>query len=204
MRCCAYANSKQRVGLEFPFLDLLGDGYSSFRWAPAQLITAGHDIAIDGSRAYGTEVTAATFTPQCDAYEDIGLGHTHFEARGADRHVYASMGFRPLIETKRATQYPLALYKNITNQPTFANGSTCDNMIRLFNTSMSTGVHEPVQVLGNVDVKNMAPVSGDAVWKNVFGIQVATPFIENNYLDCWSMQGYSGTGGNGDTSSAGI
>lgn len=86
----------------------------------------------------------------------------------------------------------------MTNQPTFANGSTCDNMIRLFNLSMSTGAYEPVPVRGSVRA-NIAPFQSEGEWTGVYGVQVATPFIENNYLDCRAMQGYAGTGGNGDS-----
>lgn len=89
------------------------------------------------------------------------------------------------------------MFKNMTNQPTFANGSACDNMVRLFDTSMSRGGHEPVFVRGRVRA-NLAPLEGGEEWAGVYGVQVATPFIENNYLDCRSMQGYTGLGGVGD------
>ncbi len=94
--------------------------------------------------------------------------------------------------------YPLEVFKNITNQPTFANGSTCDNMIRLFNTSMSTGAYEPKVVRGKVRAI-AGPFQGENLWKDVYGVQIATPFIENNYLDCSTMKGYQGTGGPGDS-----
>src|SRR5687768_16772472 len=69
----------QRVGFEFPFLDLAGDGYSSFRWAPAQLISATNDIAVEGSRAYGTIVSPAEYEPLCDAYRRLANGNTYFK-----------------------------------------------------------------------------------------------------------------------------
>jgi len=95
--------------------------------------------------------------------------------------------------------YPLELFKNITNQPTFANASTCDNMIRWFNTSMSVGEFAPAPVLGRIRA-NAFPYEGtEKEWTAVYGVQVATPFIENNYLDCRTMAGYVGTGGPGDS-----
>lgn len=115
--------------------------------------------------------------------------------------------------------YPLDIFKNITNQPTFAKpGGTCDNMIRFFDTAMSRGKFEPVPVKGRVGAVNMFPFVGEDLdsdshsgpsgsdspddagrlrkreweWTDVYGVQVATPFIENNYLDCEAMRGYEG------------
>ncbi|KAH8890051.1 hypothetical protein GQ53DRAFT_782574 [Thozetella sp. PMI_491] len=186
-----------RVGFEFPFLDFFGDGHSSFRWAPSQLISSTNVIALEGSRAYGTVVSPATYDPVCDAYRTLSNGAQYFRGSSLDSPDFIEYemwrvrpaGFNP---------YPLELFKNITNQPTFANGSTCDNMIRLFNTSMSTGPYEPVAVRGRVH-SLAAPFEGERTWTEVYGVQVATPFIENNYLDCRTMQGYEGTGGPGDS-----
>ncbi|OIW30235.1 hypothetical protein CONLIGDRAFT_681011 [Coniochaeta ligniaria NRRL 30616] len=192
-----------RIGLEFPFVDLLGDGHSSFRWAPAQLITADHDIALQGSMAYGTKVSPAAFQPPCDAYQRLPSGApsgaaTSFRATSASTGEYAEVQVSRLPAGSAASPYSIEAFKNITNQPTFANASTCDNMIRLFNSSMSRGEYEPVFVRGRVRA-NVAPLEEAAEWSDVYGVQVATPFVENNYLDCRSMRGYAGTGGGGDS-----
>jgi hypothetical protein len=186
------------VGFEFPFLDLLGDGYSSFRWAPAQLISATNDIALEGSRAYGTIVSPAEYEPLCDAYRSLANGATYFKG--------SSLASSEFIEVEMArlpnptlSPYPLELFKNITNQPTFANATSCDNMIRLFNTTMSVGEYAPVPVRGRVRAIAFPFQGGEKEWTDVYGVQVATPFIENNYLDCRTMKGYSGTGGPGDS-----
>jgi hypothetical protein len=160
------------------------------------LITADHWIAIQGSRDYGTEVSPASFEPVCDAYHHAKGENRYFKATSLSRYAELEMAELPV---SISGLYPLALYKNITNQPTFANGSTCDNMIRLFNTSMTTGAYKPVQVEGRVRA-SLCPWPGEVEWDGVHGIQVATPFIENNYLDCRTMQGYAGTGGSGDSS----
>lgn len=154
------------------------------------MITADHQIAIQGSRDYGTEVTPASFEPACDAYQHTKSRTRYFKATGLSRYAELEMSRLPV---STSGLYPLALYKNITNQPTFANGSTCDNMIRLFNTSLSTGAYEPVRVEGYVRA-NLGPWQGEVEWDGVHGIQVATPFIENNYLECRTMQGYAGKG----------
>lgn len=186
------------MGFEFPFLDLMGDGYSSFRWAPAQLITASNDIAVDGSQAYGTMVSRAVYDPLCDAYRSLSNGAAYFRGSSLASSEFLEMEMMRLARPA-LSPYPLDLFKNITNQPTFANGTTCDNMIRLFNTTMSVGDHAPVPVRGRVRARAFPFQGAEQEWAGVYGVQVATPFIENNYLDCRAMRGYSGTGGPGDS-----
>ncbi|KAK4173811.1 hypothetical protein QBC36DRAFT_193773 [Triangularia setosa] len=187
-----------RVGFEFPFLDFMGDGYSSFRWAPAQLISATNDIALEGSRAYGTIVSPAEYEPLCDAYEALPNGVMHFKGSSVNSAEFIELEMRRL--PLNLSPYPMELFKNITNQPTFANGTSCDNMIRLFNTTMSTGEYAPRAVRGSVKAKTNALFKGaEKEWTEIYGVQVATPFIENNYLDCKTMRGYEGTGGPGDS-----
>ncbi|KAM7204722.1 hypothetical protein V8F20_003506 [Naviculisporaceae sp. PSN 640] len=181
-----------RVGFEFPFLDMLGDGYSSFRWAPEQLITASNTIAVEGSRAYGTMVSPSKYDPVCEAYKARPNGATYFRGSSLSSAEFIELEMKRIQPS--LNPYPLELFKNITNQPTFANGTTCDNMIRLFNTSMSVGEHTPAPVMGKIRA-NAFPFPGEQKqYLDVYGVQITTPFIENNYLDCRTMQGYDGTG----------
>ncbi len=179
-------------------MDLLGDGHSSFRWAPAQLITAAHEIALEGSRAYGTIVSPAKWEPVCDAYRALPNGATYFKGKSLTSSEFVEVEMSRLSDTE-FSPYPLEVFKNITNQPTFANGQTCDNMIRLFNTSMSVGEFAPAPVLGRIKARTFPYEQVEKEWTGIYGVQVATPFIENNYLDCRSMRGYAGTGGPGDS-----
>ncbi|KZL71959.1 hypothetical protein CT0861_01228 [Colletotrichum tofieldiae] len=177
-----------RAGYEFPFLDLLGDGASTFRWAPEQLISATNPTAVTGSEAYGTEVHAATFTPDCNAYEALPQGGgTYFNGSAGTNYVSLEMkkacGSQPF-------PYSLAMFDTIINQPIFANGSTCDQQIRLFNTTVTKGAFEPVPVRGTVK-SNLGPFKTDASFPDVAGFQAATPFIENNYLPCEMFRGYT-------------
>jgi len=81
----------------------------------------------------------------------------------------------------------------VTNQPTFADGLSCDNQINLFNTTLSTGENAPVGVRGEIMMK--APyIPTDTTFRAVYGIKVDIAFIENNQLPCSSLKGYSGTG----------
>jgi hypothetical protein len=178
-------------------VDLSGDGYSSFRWAPAQLISATNDVAIEGSRAYGTIVSPAKYKPLCDAYKRLSNGNTYFRSSSVESPEFVELEMAR-VSDPNLNPYPLELFKNITNQPTFANATTCDNMIRLFNTTMSVGEYAPVSVRGRVKAHAL-PFEAESEWTDIYGVQVATPFIENNYLDCESMRGYSGTGGSGDS-----
>ncbi|KAL1858938.1 hypothetical protein VTK73DRAFT_7734 [Phialemonium thermophilum] len=138
-------------------------------------------------------------------------------------------GSRPFLEVEFApavadgrtgpsSPYSLEVFRNITNQPIFANASTCDNMIRVFDSDLSAGPeHAPAVVRGRVRASQVAPWQGMAQadgevvgdgeeeagslgeweWTGVYGVQVATPFIENGYLECRSLQGYTGEGGPG-------
>lgn len=144
--------------------------------------------------AYGTRVSPAEFEPLCDAYQSLPGGATYFRAKSMGEYAEVEVS---KLSRSAARPYSIEVFKNITNQPTFANGSTCDNMIRLFDSSMSSGAYEPVFVKGRVSA-NIAPLEGAAEWSDVYGVQIATPFIENNYLDCRAMQGYAGTPGLGD------
>ncbi|KXJ93482.1 hypothetical protein Micbo1qcDRAFT_174537 [Microdochium bolleyi] len=56
-----------RMALEFPFVDVLNDGHTSFRWAANMLITAGSP-AIKGTEDFGVTVYPAAFDPPCNAY----------------------------------------------------------------------------------------------------------------------------------------
>ncbi|KAH7137825.1 hypothetical protein EDB81DRAFT_656172 [Dactylonectria macrodidyma] len=175
-----------RAGFEFPFLDILGDGSSSFRWAPEQMISAANLAAIQGSEAYGTEVYPSTFNPPCDAYAMHPDGRTYFNATAG--------GTFMSLQMKRANanepfHYPISLFENITNQPSFANGSTCDQQIRLFNTSLTQVPFQPVPVRGTVK-SNVGPFRCGMTFSNVAGFQVSTAFIENNYLPCEMFRGY--------------
>jgi hypothetical protein len=81
---------------------------------------------------------------------------------------------------------------NITSQPTFSNNPLfCDNYIRLFNTSISQPPFAPQYVQGNVSAVVPYGFAGTTSWSNVYGLLLDTPFIENNYVRCSSLQGSS-------------
>ncbi|KAF2849572.1 hypothetical protein T440DRAFT_130179 [Plenodomus tracheiphilus IPT5] len=179
-----------RAGIEFPFLDLLGDNSTSFKWAPSLLMTATNAIALKGAADYGTNVYPATFKPECDAYAASSIpGITTFSSKSV---AVGNASFAIQFAKMNEEVYPLSYFKNVTNQPMFADGKTCDNMIRLFNTSVTTSPNRIDQVIGSVQA-NIAPLKGVMSWNGVYGLRLDTAFVENNYLPCESLRGY-GTG----------
>ncbi|KUI71502.1 hypothetical protein VM1G_07042 [Cytospora mali] len=183
----------QRFGWSFPFIDLLGDGYSSFTWAPAQMISADHQIAINGSRDYGTTVYATDFEPGCDAYGHLRGRATYFRGRATDDSgIYAHLDFSPL-EKGTHNPFPVEFYQNITNQPIFGDGTQCDSQVRLFNSTINQGEFAPVPVKGTI-FSNLEPLGNMEGLGDVFGLLIDTPFVEYNGLDCASLKGYQGTG----------
>lgn len=157
------------------------------------MISWDNALALEGSRDYGTTVYASDFAPGCDAYEGTGPGGgVRFTGNATDDSgAFVDMSFARLAPGV-GNPFPAEVFQNITNQPIFADGSTCDNQIRLFNSTLNTGTYAPVPVVGNI-LSNIAPL-GEQALRNVFGVLVDTPFVEYNGLDCQTLKGYSGTG----------
>ncbi|KAJ4336357.1 hypothetical protein N0V87_005508 [Didymella glomerata] len=173
-----------RTGIEFPFVDMFNDG-TSFKWNPALLMTAGHEIALKGAGDYGIDVFPAQFDPSCDAYR-AGSKHSETVFAAASENGKASV--ETVFEASHSAEwtFPLEFFKNVTNQPIFADGKTCDNMIRLFNTTVTTSIET---VVGTVRAR-IPPFREEKIWEGVEGIRLDSAFIENNYLSCESFRGY--------------
>lgn len=99
------------------------------------------------------------------------------------------------VDYAKSRGFPLAFYKNVTNQPWFGdNQSICDNMKRYWNTSLSKGKDNKPRNVRSV-IKLSPPLIPEVtLWKGVAGIQATTAFLENNFLPCEQLKGYSGTG----------
>ena len=183
-----HADHEQRVGFEFPFLDLLGDGFSSFKWAPEQMITASNADAISGSREYGTVVYPSTFEPECNAYaRDRNGDTTYFRAQSELAHIALSYTALPPTSCGKGA-IPIDFFKNVTSQPIFVNGSSCCDHTRFYDTPLSLGQHAPVRIQASVEAK-LGPFGTPTSFEGVQGIQVMAPFIENNYVSCESLKG---------------
>jgi hypothetical protein len=164
--------------------------------APAQMISDDNLVAVNGSRDYGTIVHPTKFEPGCEAYGRLPGGSTYFKGHATDgSDKYVMLEFAQLAPGE-ANPYPVEVYQNLTNQPIFANGTQCDRMVRLFNTTISQGQWAPVPVKGTI-FSNLEPMVEDMMdggLGEVFGLLIDTPFIEFNMQDCASLKGYSGTG----------
>ncbi|KAH3945158.1 hypothetical protein HBI56_055110 [Parastagonospora nodorum] len=174
-----------RAGIEFPFIDLLSDNSTSFKYIPTLFMTAGAAIAIKGAQDYGHKVFESEFNPPCDAYRATSDVATSFCATASDAHVDTTFTASPTTP-----QFSLDFFKNITNQVMFADGKSCDNMIRLFNTSLSTAPYGIESVRGSVKAQVPGLFEREQVWDGVEGIRFASAFIENNYLPCENFRGY--------------
>ena len=188
------------VRFTFPFIDLLGDGYSSFRYTGFIYLPADNAFAIGGAEAYGETVLPAFFDPPDAPYEATNYGRQiSFAVYSPDITLIHPEPNRPVARTLfrdsgKIAPVPLAFYKNVTNQPMFGNNtSVCDNMISFWNTTISTGAYEPRGVVGDVLLSPPLVPEG-RVFKGVRGIRADRAFIENNYLPCKSLKGYAGTG----------
>ncbi|KAL8771474.1 MAG: hypothetical protein Q9209_003144 [Squamulea sp. 1 TL-2023] len=187
----------------FPFIDLLGNGYSSFRYTGHIYLPPTNFPAIIGSQKYGYSVISGYFDPPdapymfashngrditSKVYVPVSI-FPNFRRKGSE--LVASTHFRP---ASSMGSVPLSFYKNVTNQVQFGNNTEfCDNWITFWNTSITTGAYEPQPVVGEV-LLSPPIVPSKKVWRNVQGVKADRAFLENNYLNCESLKGWKGTG----------
>ncbi|KAG8879271.1 hypothetical protein FRB97_001801 [Tulasnella sp. 331] len=177
----------------FPFIDLLGDGYSTFTWTPSSFMAV-DVVSIAGTELYGINVTTAIFDPPNDQYafvpasENPTPGAIYFTATSLLGSTLVSAVYAPMA-SGGIGQYPLSFYQNVTNQPTFGNGIVCDNQIRFFNTPITQGDYLPIGIQGNITIADPNMPQLSATYTNVFGVKLDTAFIENNLQNCTSLKG---------------
>jgi hypothetical protein len=102
-----------RVAITYPFVDLLGDGYSNFRYGKYVLITL-NAVADAGVTIYGEIPVVCTFDPPCDGYAAVpgSPGSVYLNAyQGLDQLLgnppAASLQF---TDTNSAGPYSIDLY----------------------------------------------------------------------------------------------
>lgn len=135
----------------FPFLDLLGDGHTSFNWAPTQMISSQSKLIIRGSRGYGVEVHPSRFEPCCDAYERSRSGGTFFKATAEPPdNTFLQLDFGSL-GPEDVLPYPVEFFRNVTSQPQFfKNTAACVLQVRIFDSPLSRSPYRVNAVRGNV------------------------------------------------------
>ncbi|QDS74349.1 hypothetical protein FKW77_004679 [Venturia effusa] len=185
---------KPRASVEFPFIDLLSDNETPFRWVPDMFLTSTNELGINASREYGGEVYPATFEPACDDYAPVPAskdGSTYFKASAANASLTAIF---TSVSAQKQDQLPTLFFIKVVNQPVFGDGKFCDGQVRMFNTSLSTGSYAPKAISASIRVVmptifTQVP-GGRMYWDDATGMQVDTPFIEQNLVPCEGFRGY--------------
>ncbi|KAL8752294.1 MAG: hypothetical protein Q9199_005843 [Rusavskia elegans] len=136
--------------ITFPFIDLLGDGYSTFRYTGYIYLPPTNLLAINGSQGYGYTVLPGYFDPPDAPYKFAShngrnrLFNVYEQTPSPPNHhhksppskLIGSTHFRPSISQ---SPIPLSFYKNVTNQIMFGNNTrVCDRMMSFWNTSITT------------------------------------------------------------------
>ncbi|KAI1341020.1 hypothetical protein F5Y15DRAFT_414749 [Xylariaceae sp. FL0016] len=165
-----------RASFEFPFIDIFGDGTSSFRWMGSSMISASNPMAVEGAASYyGITVYPAAFDPPNDAYRALSDGSTYTSSQSSSGNAtkFMTLEAAPSFD---AVPYSLDFMKNITNQPVFANAGVCDYYQRLYNTTLTTDF-PPVPVVGSVKA-DLDPFPSVESHSGVYGWQFSTMFLE--------------------------
>jgi hypothetical protein len=185
------------VSIDFPFVDRLSEGRTPFRYVPAMLITSTAQVALEASAAYGTVTYPSAFSPDCNAYDflpgsDTTTTYANATSLVAEDGTAASIN-ATFTRGRGAPSPPRAFFEAAANQPSFANGSSCDAMARLFDTASPDGAD---RVAARV-VARLGPVFGasgarEMVWTDAPGWQVDSAFLESQPVPCEELQDVAG------------
>ncbi|KAG6986513.1 hypothetical protein G7Y79_00079g100310 [Physcia stellaris] len=185
--------------LTFPFIDHLSDGFSCFRYIRYIALSELAPLAVGGYGTYGVDIEPASFDPSNAPYQRIDRKQYELAFDVYPGNATAPFHGEPVSAVRSEDRpqdrgFPLAFYRNVTNQPWFGNNnSICDNMRRYWNTSVSQGVNEPRNVKSMIKLGSPF-LPKTTLWKGVKGIRATTAFLENNFLPCEQLKGYAGTG----------
>lgn len=180
----------QRAAMYYPFVDRLNDGYTAMAYS-TYILLSNNTLAISGTQVYGYTVDVSDFVPECEAYKaSNSYGGIVQKGKSLTTSAAVTVNFSP----SGNNAWSLNAYKNLTNQPTFSNApGICDNYIRLYNTTVTEGKYKPQNIKGTVQI--VAPLFPQTkTWTNIYGLKMDNAFIENNYVTCQSLQGYTASG----------
>ncbi|KAL2065041.1 hypothetical protein VTL71DRAFT_4181 [Oculimacula yallundae] len=199
-------NDFQLFHTMFPFVDFLGDGYSSFTYKPYLPISKENTIASAATLEYGTIPIPSTFSPNLEAYAYLSSGESP-QARERYLNVSAEAGTPSnlqaavkFIDVGSVRPWPMNFYVNVTNQvgthpekfPVSGPLNSTDSYLaylRECNTTLSTGDKAPRGVKGSVTL-NKPLLPQDSTFSDVFGIRVDTAFLEITQKKCVELKGY--------------
>ena len=157
-----------------------------------------NEMGLGAIAKYGIKAFPTSFSPSCNAYNQPSKGVYAFGGSATNTSSQCEPG-KPCIDTLFTTKgasldrYLMSFFANATNQPTFGNGETCNNQIRIF--SSESAEWRPVPVTGKVYTAGGLGVGKDhdgyeVDMADVHGAVAATRFIENNYIPCEQYRGF--------------
>lgn len=94
-------SQRKSIHVFYPFVDLLGDGYSGFAYEKVILMTATNLIAQEGAAAYGESVYPSTFIPPNNAYAFTKKGE---ECGEIFLNAYTNLSSCPAVATRFQSQ----------------------------------------------------------------------------------------------------
>ncbi|KAL9111391.1 MAG: hypothetical protein Q9227_004268 [Pyrenula ochraceoflavens] len=180
-----------RATLNLPFVDLLNDGHSSFRYQLGNALNS--PLAVAGASIYGPPAgELATFNPPCNAYASTGGPNGEIRYTGYDA-VSSKQIANTLFHNQQGNPFSVDVFKNLTNQP-IGNALLCDQFISFFNTSITQGQFAPVSVRGTVNIAQPLYPLGNQTFQGIWGYKADLAFLERNAQSCAKFANYQGTG----------
>lgn len=179
------------------------DGKSPFRYPYAQFLSTGTpSYANDVAEAYGVpHIIRSVYDPECDAYQWTdpeapadGAGNSAklkgIPADGSMRNVEVVAGRQV---TREARPFTTEQLKMIVGQSRFGVGSEgllCGGTIVYWGEDIGFG--EIVETKGEITFSGKfeeldAFLEGESEWGRVYGIRAGTAFIEDDFVDCWTL-----------------
>ncbi|PBP25778.1 hypothetical protein BUE80_DR003295 [Diplocarpon rosae] len=190
----------QSVHIAFPFVDLLGDGFSSFSYVQHRLVASPQGALWDVD-SYGTLRVPAKISPTLEAYKTVnqqgGSYSVALHAFTKKFNNFSSPHKETTISyildhkaTDRVTPEELNFLKNVTNQPIFKDGTLCNNQIFLYDTDLSIGDNSPQKVEGKIVLASpLLPGEGDHV-KTVSGLTFSAAYRDIHEVPCTQLKGF--------------
>ncbi|PBP21191.1 hypothetical protein BUE80_DR007749 [Diplocarpon rosae] len=191
----------QTVHITFPFVDLLGDGYSSFSYNEYRILALPRG-EISGHDKYNTMRVPASMSPYLEAYNltvlDREASRYKLDVFTKDFNTVRSTDSEDITVSfmmdhfiaDRVTSDKMEFLKNVTNQPMFTDGNLCKNQIFLYDTVLSTGDNAPQRVRGSLTLAApLVPVKNKHV-SLVAGMTFSAAFRDFHDVPCAQLQGF--------------
>ncbi|KAK2630021.1 hypothetical protein QTJ16_000841 [Diplocarpon rosae] len=191
----------QTVHVTFPFVDLLGDGYSSFSYNQYRIL-ASLRIDISGHDSYKTMRVPGSMTPNLEAYDlrkldrelyriELNVFTENFNTVGSPKEQDKTVSFTmDHFTSYSVTSNQMDFLKNVTNQPTFTDGELCNHQMFLYDTVLSTGDNAPEKVRGSITLAApLLPVKNTYVTL-ASGLKFSAAFRDFHNVPCAKLQGF--------------